>query len=347
MGFTAFSLRPRDEHGRRRALVELVEAVRSAIGPEHELAVDCGGQLSSASARQLLPLLEPSRLAMLNEPVRARAAARAGGPRGASGVPLSVGRRLYSRWDLRPVLATGLCGHRPRCRGRGRDFRDAPAGRARRDASDGGIARVESRAAGSRGVAPGGLRDGERPRPGPERGRCRRRRRLRVESVRSGRGRALQPTRRPGPRSCDRRGGRDQGGEPGGRHDRGRRCRRRRWRGAWRVVRLSPEPAGSRRPSPGTGRYCPGHEHLRSRFHSAVGRGMGRPVGRRGACLRALRDGVLHRAERDRQQLRVPLQRHDVHCDHCAGLGRVPLAVGELRSGPRLPWCWVPARSSR
>ena len=78
---------------------------------------------------------------------------------------------------------------------------------------------------------------------------------------------------------------------------------------------------GVERPSPGKGRYCPGHEHLRSRFHRAVGRGMGRPVGRRGACLRAIRDGVLHRTERDGQQLRVPLQRHDVHRDNLRRVG--------------------------
>jgi galactonate dehydratase len=110
MGFTAFTLRLGTSSASGAALVELVEAVRSAIGPEHELAVDCGGQLSFAAARQLLPLLEPSRLAMLNEPVRGALPHVLADLVERSGVPLSVGRRLYSRWDLRPVLATGLAG---------------------------------------------------------------------------------------------------------------------------------------------------------------------------------------------------------------------------------------------
>jgi galactonate dehydratase len=66
--------------------------------------------LSLASAWHLLPLLEPYRLLMLNEPVRNAPPHVLADLARRSGVPLSVGRRLYSRWDLQPTLATGLAG---------------------------------------------------------------------------------------------------------------------------------------------------------------------------------------------------------------------------------------------
>lgn len=109
MGFTAFTLRL-GRSDTATALLPLVEAVRSAVGPGNDLAVDCGGQLSLASARHLLPLLEPYRLLVLNEPVRGAPPHVLADLARRSGVPLSVGRRLYSRWDLQPVLATGLAG---------------------------------------------------------------------------------------------------------------------------------------------------------------------------------------------------------------------------------------------
>ena len=109
MGFTAFTLRlGRSDTG--PALLPLVEAVRSAVGPGNDLALDCGGRLSLASARQLLPLLEPYRLLVLNEPVRGAPPHVLADLARRSSVPLSAGRRVYSRWDLPPLLATGLAG---------------------------------------------------------------------------------------------------------------------------------------------------------------------------------------------------------------------------------------------
>jgi galactonate dehydratase len=107
MGFTAFTLRL---SGNATEVLPLVEAVRATIGPHSELAIDCRGRLSLASARQLLPLLEPYRLLVLNEPVRGAPPHVLADLARRSGVPLSIGRRLYSRWDLQPVLATGLAG---------------------------------------------------------------------------------------------------------------------------------------------------------------------------------------------------------------------------------------------
>jgi galactonate dehydratase len=110
MGFTAFTLRLETSTETSSVLLPLVEAVRSAIGADNDLAVDCGGRLSLVSARHLLPLLEPYRLLVLNEPVRGAPPHVLADLARRSGVPLSVGRRLYSRWDLQPALAIGLAG---------------------------------------------------------------------------------------------------------------------------------------------------------------------------------------------------------------------------------------------
>jgi galactonate dehydratase len=109
LGFTAFTLRL-SSSDTGPALLPLVEAVRARIGPGSDLAIDCGGQLSLASARQLLPLLEPYRLLVLSEPVRGAPPQVLADLARRSSVPLSAGRRVYSRWDLQPLLATGLVG---------------------------------------------------------------------------------------------------------------------------------------------------------------------------------------------------------------------------------------------
>jgi galactonate dehydratase len=108
LGFTAFTLVLGNDS--ETTLVPLVEGVRSAIGPHSDLALDCGGRLSLASARHLLPLLEPHRLLVVCEPVRSAPPRVLADLAARSSVSLSVGRRLYSRWDLEPVLTTGLAG---------------------------------------------------------------------------------------------------------------------------------------------------------------------------------------------------------------------------------------------
>ena len=110
MGFCAFTLRPAARAGADSRLVAVVEAARSEIGPDGDLAVDCAGQASLPTARQLLPLLERYRLFALNEPVRRAPPHVLSDLARRSNVPLSVGRRLYSRWDVQPLLATGLAG---------------------------------------------------------------------------------------------------------------------------------------------------------------------------------------------------------------------------------------------
>jgi galactonate dehydratase len=108
MGFTAFTLQLGTIESSCDGTVALVDAVRSAIGRHSDLAVRCGGQLSIASALRLLPRLERHRLLALHEPVGAAPPQVLANIARHSRVPLSIGRHVYSRWDLKPVLAAGL-----------------------------------------------------------------------------------------------------------------------------------------------------------------------------------------------------------------------------------------------
>jgi galactonate dehydratase len=113
-GFTAVKMNvsgrmePIETPAGTRAAIARVAAVRDAIGPDRDLVVDFHGRASTAMARRLLPLLEPLSPLFAEEPTLpeysrdlARLAAR-------TTVPLATGERLYSRWDFRDVLPTGV-----------------------------------------------------------------------------------------------------------------------------------------------------------------------------------------------------------------------------------------------
>jgi len=97
-----------DSLARTRALVDRVAAVREAIGPERDLVVDLHGRASTAMARRLLPLLEPYAPLFVEEPVLAEHWPSLAGLAAASSVPLATGERLYSRWDFRDLLPSGI-----------------------------------------------------------------------------------------------------------------------------------------------------------------------------------------------------------------------------------------------
>jgi len=90
------------------AVVERVAAARAALGPERDVAVDFHGRVSLANARRLLPLLEPLRPLFVEEPVLPEERHQLPHVMSASSVPIAMGERMYSRWDFRSVLDTGL-----------------------------------------------------------------------------------------------------------------------------------------------------------------------------------------------------------------------------------------------
>lgn len=118
-GFTAVKMNgsgamaPIETLAQTRQVVERVAAVREAIGPDRDLVVDFHGRMSTAMSRRLLPLLEPLSPLFVEEPVLPEFARDLGALVRGTTVPLATGERLYSRWDFRDVLPTGIAVAQP------------------------------------------------------------------------------------------------------------------------------------------------------------------------------------------------------------------------------------------
>ena len=84
--------------------VGLVAAVREAVGPEIEIAIDIRARLNIGSARRVAQQLEPYNIAWLEEPILFdNADAMAEFARSVR-VPVSTGEQLYTRWEFRALL---------------------------------------------------------------------------------------------------------------------------------------------------------------------------------------------------------------------------------------------------
>lgn len=91
------------------AILARAQAARDALGPDRDFALDFHGRVSPAYARRLLPLLEPLHPMFVEEPTTpengtANLARLVQG----SSVPIATGERLYSRWDMLPVMQAGV-----------------------------------------------------------------------------------------------------------------------------------------------------------------------------------------------------------------------------------------------
>lgn len=118
-GFTAVKM---NATGKMRALESPAEirdaaarvgAVREAIGDRNEVAVDFHGRVSPAVARQLCRQLEPLHPMFVEEPVVPELSSELGRICGSTSVPVATGERLYSRWDFRGVLGSGIAVAQP------------------------------------------------------------------------------------------------------------------------------------------------------------------------------------------------------------------------------------------
>jgi galactonate dehydratase len=94
-------------------VVDRLAAVRAAIGPDRDVVVDFHGRMSTAMSRRLLPLLEPLLPLFVEEPVLPEFSRDLRSLVECSAVPLATGERLYSRWDFRDVLSTGIAVAQP------------------------------------------------------------------------------------------------------------------------------------------------------------------------------------------------------------------------------------------
>ena len=89
------------------AAADRLGAVREAVGPDVDVAVDFHGRASKAAAKRLAAALEPHDPAFLEEPVRPEQTTELAEVAAHTTAPIAVGERLYDRWDFRAVLSTG------------------------------------------------------------------------------------------------------------------------------------------------------------------------------------------------------------------------------------------------
>jgi galactonate dehydratase len=104
---------PIDTPAQTRLVVERLAAVRDAIGPDRDVVVDFHGRMSTAMSRRLLPMLEPLSPLFVEEPVLPEFSRDLRALTASTAVPLATGERLYSRWDFRDVLSTGIAVAQP------------------------------------------------------------------------------------------------------------------------------------------------------------------------------------------------------------------------------------------
>ncbi|MGW3955773.1 galactonate dehydratase [Streptomyces sp. NPDC004752] len=118
-GMTAVKLNPCDQieplatAGAINAIVEGVTAVREAIGPDRDLALDFHGRFSGPMSRRVLPLLEHLLPMFAEEPVLPEFSGDIGAVVRSTSIPIATGERLYSRWDFRSVLSEGIAVAQP------------------------------------------------------------------------------------------------------------------------------------------------------------------------------------------------------------------------------------------
>lgn len=84
--------------------VEMVAAVRDAVGPEVRIGIDAHGRLSPVMALEFARLVEPYGIWFIEEPVLPENPDALAEVAHRSPVPIATGERLFTRWGFRDVL---------------------------------------------------------------------------------------------------------------------------------------------------------------------------------------------------------------------------------------------------
>lgn len=95
------------------AMIDRLTRLREAVGDDVDIALDFHGRFTGAAARRVLPLLEPLLPLFVEEPVLPEYTHNLSQMTVATAVPIALGERLYSRWDFRDVLGTGIAVAQP------------------------------------------------------------------------------------------------------------------------------------------------------------------------------------------------------------------------------------------
>lgn len=112
-GFTAFKLTPSkatavDRPSHDHAIVDRLAALREAVGPGRDIALDVHGHWSKTMARRILPELESLQLIFVEEPILVENLHVVREVTRSTTVPVATGERLYSRWDFVDVVQSGV-----------------------------------------------------------------------------------------------------------------------------------------------------------------------------------------------------------------------------------------------
>lgn len=112
-GFTAVKMNGTEEmqivdtHDKVTRVLENVQAVRDAVGPDIGLAVDFHGRVHKPMAKVLMRELSPFGLMFIEEPVLSDHLEAIPELAALSPAPIALGERLYSRYDFKRVLQAG------------------------------------------------------------------------------------------------------------------------------------------------------------------------------------------------------------------------------------------------
>jgi L-alanine-DL-glutamate epimerase and related enzymes of enolase superfamily len=90
-----------------RSSMEIVEAVAEAVDGKAELMIEAHGRFELPTARRIARALEPVGVLWLEEPLIPGNLANAAALRASTQTPISLGERLYTRWDFREVFVSG------------------------------------------------------------------------------------------------------------------------------------------------------------------------------------------------------------------------------------------------
>lgn len=112
-GFTAVKMNGTEElqivdtHDKIDAVLDRVQAIREALGPNFGIGVDFHGRVHRPMAKVLAKELEPFKLMFIEEPVLSEHAEALREIANHSSTPIALGERLFSRWDFKRILEGG------------------------------------------------------------------------------------------------------------------------------------------------------------------------------------------------------------------------------------------------
>lgn len=112
-GFTAVKMNATEEmhfvdtHAKVQRVLENVQAVRDAVGPDIGLGLDFHGRVHKPMAKVLMRELAPFNLMFIEEPVLSDHLEAIPELAAISPAPIALGERLYSRYDFKRVFAMG------------------------------------------------------------------------------------------------------------------------------------------------------------------------------------------------------------------------------------------------